>query len=182
MSPFIETFTGERFQPLTPSIDTIWIEDIAHHLSNECRFSGATAVHYSVAEHSFRVSRLLEIWGHDHDDQFWGLMHDASEAYLRDLPTPLKQHPELGDAYRRAEKRLMKAICERFSMPETQPACVDLADAVMLATEVRDLMPGRPEHWKGLMVRPDEREIIPWEPKFAEQRFLARFRELDSGR
>lgn len=182
MSPFIETFTGESFHPLNPTQGSIWIEDIAHHLSNQCRFSGATRVHYSVAEHSVRVSLLLKEWGEDEDVQFWGLMHDASEAYLVDLPTPLKQNSAIGEIYRVAEKRLMREICTRFSMNEVQPARVTLADAVLLATEVRDLMPGEPAHWEKLMVRPHGSVIVPWSQKDAEAVFLSRFHLLDGGR
>lgn len=179
-SPFIETFTGARFQPLAPVVNDVWIEDIAHALANQCRFSGHSRRHYSVAEHSIRVSMLLEEWGEDEDVQLWGLLHDASEAYLVDLPTPLKTHPAIGDGYRKAERTLMRVICARFSLPEREPERVRIADAVMLATEVRDLMPGRREHWKGLVVKPHE-EAIVWlgDP---EREFLERFRTLDGRR
>lgn len=178
MTPFIETFTGAAFTPLSPLHADIWIEDIAHALSNQCRFSGHSKEFYSVAEHCVRVSWALEAWGEDEDVQLWGLMHDASEAYLVDLPTPLKQS-EFGDAYRAAEAKLMRAICERFSLSEKQPEIVHVADAVLLATEARDLMPHKPEHWRNLMVRPLEGEIEPWAARWAEKMFLDRFRELD---
>ncbi len=181
MTPFIETFTGERFSPLAPATSSIQIEDIAHALSNQCRFSGHSREHYSVAEHSVRVSELLETWGEDEDVQFWGLMHDASEAYLVDLPTPLKQS-EFGAEYRRAEGVLMATVCERFGMVKTQPQRVHLADAVLLATEARDLMPFKKEHWVGLAVRPLDEKISPWMPKVAEFRFVERFRWLDGRR
>jgi 5'-deoxynucleotidase YfbR-like HD superfamily hydrolase len=181
MTPFIETFAGERFQPLTPTLDSIWIEDIAHALGNQCRFTGHTREFYSVAEHSVRVSWLLEEWGDDDAVQFWGLMHDASEAYLGDWSTPLKQS-DAGTEYRAAERRLMRAICDRFSMSPTEPEAVRLADAVMLATEARDLMPNKPQHWAALMVRPHHERIAAWSPKEAKQQFLYRFHDLDGRR
>lgn len=177
--PFIETYLGERFQPLAPQQSTIFIEDIAHALSNQCRFSGHTTEFYSVAEHSIRVMTLLADWGEDEDVQLWGLMHDASEAYLVDLPTPLKAHPTIGAGYSTAEKALMRAICARFSLPERMPEAVKVADAVMLATEARDLMPHKPEHWRGLVVKPDENVVVPYGPTTSKQIFLAEFRRLD---
>jgi 5'-deoxynucleotidase YfbR-like HD superfamily hydrolase len=190
-TPFIETSTGTRFQPLAPIVNDIWIEDIAHHLSNQCRFSGATRRHYSVAEHSVRVSLLLEEWGEDEDVQMWGLLHDASEAYLVDLPTPLKECPEFLEAYQKAERVLMRAICARFSLPERQPDNVKVADAVLLATEVRDLMPARREHWDKLALKPLETRITPWwapttsfedASALVERTFLQRFRNLEGRR
>ena len=182
MSAFIETFTGARLCPLAPDPETIWVEDIAHHLSNQCRFSGATSTHYSVAEHSVRVSWLLGEWGEDEGVQFAGLMHDSPEYALVDLPTPLKESPELAEAYATAERRLWRAICDRFKMPEKLPEIVKVADVVLLATEVRDLMPGRKEHWGKLVVKPMDQKIHPWHPGIAEWEFLHRFRDLDGRR
>jgi uncharacterized protein len=179
--PFIETFTGTAFRPTHPDINDIWIEDIAHALSNQCRFSGHVRDFYSVAEHSLRVSWALEDWGEDEDVQLWGLLHDASEAYLVDLPTPIK-HSELGLQYRTAEAALMRLICQRFLLAVAEPTAVRVADGVLLATEVRDLMPNRKENWSLLMLRPLEPRITPLPPKTAEALFLARFRELDGQR
>lgn len=176
--PFIETFCGERFQPLKPVIETIRIEDIAHALSNQCRFSGHTRTHYSVAEHSVRVANLVESWGHPTEVFLWALLHDASEAYLVDLPTPLKQDPVLGPAYQKAEKRLMRAICRAFDLPLREPDAVKMADAVLLATEVESLMYGRPSHWDGLVAKPLPDRIVPWGHAEAEREFLERFYEL----
>ncbi len=180
-SPFIETATGTRFHPLAPIMNDIWIEDIAHSLANICRFNGHVREFYSVAEHSIRVSWLLENWGEDEDVQFWGLMHDASEAYIGDWATPLKQS-EIGDGYLQVEHNLMRTICRRFSLTETMPEPVKVADAVMLATEARDLMPNKPEHWRGLVVKPDDEHIAAWSPKEAKQHFLERFHDLDGRR
>lgn len=176
--PFIETFTGRRFRPLAPVVDAIAIEDIAHSLSNQCRFSGHVRQFYSVAEHSVRVSRLLEDLGESIEVQLWGLLHDASEAYLVDLPTPLKSDEQIGRGYRSAERTLMAAVCQRFDLDPIEPEAVRYADAVMLATEVRDLMFGRPDHWSGLTHRPDVENIHPWGSTFSEGIFLSRFEQL----
>lgn len=174
---FIETYTGKRFRPLDPVVADICIEDIAHALSNQCRFSGHTKMHYSVAEHSVRVTWLLQVQGHDIRTQLWGLLHDASEAYLVDLPSPLKHSPEFL-SYRIAEKELMFAVCERFDLPLEEPEVVRYADAVLLATEARDLMPFRPEHWGALKVKPLPERINPWTQGQAEMTFLKEFARL----
>ena len=175
---FIETFTGRRFKPLDPSESEISIEDIAHALSNQCRFSGHCRSHYSVAEHSIRVSKLLADWGESPSIQLWGLLHDASEAYLVDIPTPLKISAAFA-AYRDAERRLQIAICQKFGLPLLMPEAVRRADAVLLATEARDLMPFRPEHWGALTEQPLPERIHPlYLPGDAKWGLLERFADL----
>ena len=171
---FIETHTGAKFEPLDPSIELIRIQDIAHALSQQCRFSGHTSVFYSVAEHSVRVSRLLEEWGADPVTVLWGLLHDASEAYLVDIPSPLKRSPAFA-SYREAEAGLMRMICARFGLPGIEPADVRRADAVLLATEARSLMPFVPDHWGGLTEAALGQDIIPWPSEFAKREFVNRF-------
>jgi uncharacterized protein len=174
----IETFSGRPFAPLAPIPAEIIIEDIAHALGNQGRFAGHSRFRYSVGEHSVRVSELLERTGHPYIVQLWGLLHDASEAYLVDLPTPLKYGTLMGVEYLKAEKALMRAICFRFALPPEEPEPVRVADAVLLATEVRDLMhPDRP-HWKGLKGRPLAERIRPWGEGVAESEFLLRYRRL----
>jgi hypothetical protein len=174
---FIETFTGRRFRPLDPVVEDIDIRDIAHALSHQCRFSGHTIAHYSVAEHSVRVRELLERRGASRVVQLWGLLHDASEAYLVDIPSPLKCTPVF-DAYREAEARLMLAICQRFELSQIEPPEVKKADGELVATEARDLMAYRPEHWIGLKEAPLPGVIKPWTSASARNEFLAAFEEL----
>lgn len=176
-APFIETFTGRRFQPLDPDVSEIDVRDIAHALSQQCRFSGHTIRPYSVAEHSVRVCELVASWGAPAWVQLWGLLHDASEAYLVDIPSPLKCTPVF-DMYRTAEKRLMDAVCRRFGLPTDEPSLVHKADGVLVATEARDLMPYRGEHWTKLTEEPLVQTIKPWHSESAEREFLAAYKEL----
>lgn len=172
---FIETFTGRRFRPLDPSASDVCIEDIAHALSQQCRFSGHTRVPYSVAEHSVRVADRLR--RHSREVRLWGLMHDASEAYLVDIPSPLKCTPAFMQ-YRIAEQALMLCVCERFGMDYAEPEAVREADAALLALEVRDLMPAKPAHWAGQLGAAVGEEIRPWSARMAEVKFLETFRSL----
>ena len=116
------TTFGIRFWPLLPNPADIRIEDIAHALSNQCRFGGHAREFYSVAEHCVRVSQNCRP-----EDALWGLLHDASEAYLSDVPAPLKELPQF-EAYRAAERSLQGTIAVRFGLSTEQPRSVTEAD------------------------------------------------------
>jgi uncharacterized protein len=108
MNTKIETYSGRWFEPLNPNPADINIGDIAHALSNQCRFSGHTSRHYSVAEHSVHVSKKLPT-----GLMLFGLLHDASEAYLVDIPAPLK-HTDAFRAYREHEQKLQDMIYTKY--------------------------------------------------------------------
>lgn len=179
MKSFIETYSGHVFDPLHPDFTLIRIEDIAHALANQCRFSGHVRFRYSVAEHSVRVSEYIST-GCSDALALWGLLHDASEAYLVDLPSPVKKawRSDIGRAYREVERALMVAVCKRFGLPVEEPEIVRDADARLLATEVRDLMHGEKPYWKKLTHQPLEGRIRPWAPDVAEFEFLRRYQAL----
>lgn len=170
-SDWIQTYSGRKVYPLHLEPADVKLEDIAHHLSMTCRFSGAVREFYSVGQHSVLVSIYCEP-----EDALAGLLHDASEAYLLDLCSPLK-HSEPFRFYRSAEARCMKAICEAFDLPTAMPASVHLADARILASEARDLMAPLHPDWRA-MPEPYHRRVVSWSPQEAEQAFLARFRAL----
>jgi 5'-deoxynucleotidase YfbR-like HD superfamily hydrolase len=175
---WLQTFSGVQFFPLSPRVEDIRIEDIAHALSNQCRFSGHVKQFYSVAEHSVRIARVLRNQGCKNEVVLWGLLHDASEAYLVDLPRPLKRTRELGDAYQKIEQNLMKAVCQRFGLPIFQPHCVSEADHRILITEKRDLLGPAPAPWseeQGVAIEPYVWKIYPWTPDQAEAAFLEAF-------
>ncbi len=190
---FIRTFTGRKFWPLNSRVEDIDVRDIAHALSLQCRWTGHTYCHYSIADHSVRVSKLCEKRALEspfenrplriqfaRDMALWGLLHDASEAYLCDLPTPLKRVPALGDPYRVFERRLMECIAARFDLGPYLPALVKGADNVLLNTEARDLMGvpcGDVEEWRVPGSRLEE-TIYPMTPEHAEAEFLRRFEAL----
>ena len=109
---WIQTYTGKCFTPLDPKPEDICAEDIAHHLSNLCRFSGAVNDFYSVAEHSVRCfwyAREVLSPGPPSPLHLAVLLHDAAEAYIIDLPRPIKMHEDLR-LYREAEERIHEAV------------------------------------------------------------------------
>ena len=169
----IITFSGISFWPLLPNPDDIRIDDIAHALSHQCRFAGHTRLFYSVAEHSVRVSLLCRP-----EHALWGLLHDASEAYLSDVPAPLKELPEF-EAYRAAERSLQRVVAQRFGLFPEQPASVTEADRNLLRVEIRDLLaPGSTIQLRERGRKDALAITAPWQPRIAKARFLSRFREL----
>jgi len=168
---WIQTYSGKRFTPLKPNPEAIVIQDIAHSLSMQCRFNGHCREFYSVAQHSVLVSYIC-----DSQDALWGLLHDASETFLADFPTPLK-HSGKFDNYSEYERQMQMAICQRFALPFEEPTSVKKADKVLLSTEARDLMVSLRDDW----FQPTEPlpfKIIPLSPKEAKELFLKRFFEL----
>ena len=133
----ILTASGRFFDPIRPDPALIVLEDIGHALGNICRFTGHCRRPYSVAEHvmlgaMFVPEEHLLAW----------LMHDASEAYLGDVSSPLKRWLGMKD-YRWSERHLQGVICGKFGVRDQHPRIVTEVDERMLATEMRDLMPER---------------------------------------
>lgn len=176
--PYIHTFYGTKFRHLSPRVEDVFIEDIAHGLSRICRYTGhVNAEMYSVAEHSVRVSYACSP-----EDAFAGLMHDASETYCNDLARPVKRLPGV-EGYRYYEKLIQKVIEEKFNLPD-EPESVQIADRRMMATEKRDLY-WRDSSWAvntGEEAVPYPDKIEPWSSTEAERRFLMRFYELSGER
>ena len=170
---WIQTYSGRRFTPTNPNPDAIVIQDIAHALSMQCRFSGHVKRFYSVAQHSVLVSYICNF-----EDALWGLMHDATEAYLIDVPRPLKRSGKF-DAYLEFEHKMQLAICKRFVLPEKEPESVKIADTILLATEARDLMSPLRSDWIQ-DVNPLPFNIDPLGPIEAKDLFMRRFFELSN--
>lgn len=176
--PYIQTVSGRRFNPLDPDPNEIDIEDIATALSHQCRFGGHCRTFYSVAQHSCLVSDLVAGTGAGRRTALWALLHDACEAYLVDLPHPLKHRSELGALYAAAETGLHEAICSRFGLPVEAPDGVKQIDRSLLAAERRELSRVA-WHWPELEgVTPLDIAIEPWLSDRARAEFLRRFEQL----
>lgn len=168
---WIQTYSGRRFNPTNPNPDAIVIQDIAHALSMQCRFTGHTKKFYSVAQHSVYVSHIC-----NEEDALWGLLHDASEAYLVDVPRPLKRSGKF-QAYLDFEAQMQEAICKRFGLPIQEPPSVKKADTKLLATEARDLMSPLHSDWVN-RTTPLPFTIEAWDHQKAKNMFMQRFYEL----
>ena len=169
---WIQTVTGKQFWPMDARPEEVDIEDIAHSLSLLCRFNGHCNQFYSVAEHSVHVSNMVSI-----ENATWGLLHDAAEAYLSDIPKPVKQELSLFNEF---EECLLGVIAERFGLPREIPAEVKQVDIQLLATEKVALMNKEPAPWSGLPEHLDPSMIQAWGPIEAKQEFIKCFQELVS--
>lgn len=179
--PYLQTVSGRWVNPFDPDPAQLDIGDIARALSNQCRFGGHCRVFYSVAQHSVHVSELIEQRAGTLEEVFAALMHDASEAYLGDMPHPIKHRSPLGAAFREAEKHLERAIHERFAIRTASPE-IKHADRALLATERRAFMVETWD-WPELAgVQPLELELAAWPPDQAEREFSRRFAELQARR
>lgn len=167
---WMATYRGHRFDFFNMSKTTLDIEDIAHALSQICRFGGHCREFYSVAQHSVYVSQLCS-----HDHKLVGLLHDATEAYIGDMVTPLKR---LVPDFQQYEASLYHVIAKQFGLPRELPQEVKDADITMLAAEARDLLNADVSTW-GLTSAPESIRIEPWPSKLAEKYFLEAFHTID---
>jgi 5'-nucleotidase len=164
------TFSGKRFYPLEPNLDDISIVDIAHGLSNVCRYGGQCKEFYSVAQHSLLVSREVPL-----EDAREGLLHDATEAYIGDVINPLKTTVPF-EFYRQVEERLEEAIAEKFELKYPWPASVKEYDLIIRHTEMRDFGSVPKEIWENEPVM--DYRIKPLPPQQAKILFLKEFSRL----
>lgn len=133
------TNSGKMINMADPDMNSICSEDIAHALSMICRATGNFRHFYSVAQHSLNCMREAQARGFSRRVCFAALLHDASEAYLCDVPTPLK---ELLPDYRRIEKKFQKEIMKKFGLyplSEEEEHLVKLVDEAMLYYEFKCL-------------------------------------------
>lgn len=180
----IQTRSGRLVDPFKLKSDDVVLEDIAHALSNICRFTGHCARHYSVAQHTVHG----DAWGFagaSKSDRMWWFVHDAAEAYLGDVAGPIKRKwPVYAEAEGRAMGVIASALGVGGQIPSQAIATVDLR---MLATERAQLMRAcKPEDnvwWNGADIHaefPYTCVIEDWHPKYAEFRFLRLWKELCS--
>ncbi|TNV05074.1 hypothetical protein FH869_01025 [Providencia rettgeri] len=169
---YISTFTGKHFNFINISADDIDINDIAQGLSNECRFAGQISQFYSVAQHSVYVSQIVPP-----EYALEALLHDASEAYCKDLPSPLKA---LLPEYKAIERRVQQVITFKWILPINLSDVVHYADLTMLATERRDLEVDGDNYWPILDGIPatDLITVSPLSPIQARAMFIYRYNQI----
>jgi hypothetical protein len=153
--PVIRTFSGIFVNVFDLTPEMICIEDIAHALSHQCRFGGHLPKFYSVAQHSVLCCMLVE-----EQHKLAALMHDASEAYLLDVPRPIKK--KLAN-YKEIEDVLMNVIAKKFGFLWPMHEQVAKADETMLLKEWEEIMLG------------NQSELICYQPSQAKANFLTKF-------
>lgn len=152
----ISVIGGSRVDPLDMRVEDVNVYHVAHSLSRQCRYGGHTGGFLSVAQHSIWVANRLKTWGHDARMQLWGLMHDASEAYIGDMVKPLKHDPSMA-AFVTAEHEIEKVIAEKFNLPYPMPDVVKEADRfvtveVEIGLRLRDTHKGEYEADRHLFI------------------------------
>ena len=177
------TAAGLTFRFDAPSPDDISFEDVASSLSKICRFTGHTKEFYSVAEHSCLVMQIVnDLMGGEapREIQVAALLHDAPEAYVNDVSTPLKRM--LPD-YRAVEHRVWAAVAQKFGIPEELPKIVKVADKLAYIIERNQLMPARAAEIDkvtgfGIDLISPELCVVPLQPKQALKLFNRQAKRL----
>lgn len=126
------TYTGKIVYPYDLKPSQISIRDISHSLARTCRYSGMMGGFYSVAQHSTLISKLVSP-----KYALTGLLHDAPEAYLRDLPRPVKLHLT---GYKDLEEKVWQVIAHKFNLPQKIPKEIKEVDRGIVKAELRDIM------------------------------------------
>lgn len=174
LSEGITLHSGKMFDYLNPGATPIDIHDLALPLSNVCRFSGHLPRFYSVAQHLVNTSLIVPA-----AFAFEALLHDRSEAFTNDIPTPLKfAFP----AFKELEIAIEEATASMFGLPLVMSAEVKLADRQMLGLEMRHIKDDHEDHevlqgieFEHLLPLVD---LSPWSPRQALANFMARYEEL----
>lgn len=181
----VQTKSGHAFDPKVGKLSAVEIEDIAHALSNLCRYSGHCRKFYSVAEHSVLVSRIIrKMWPEDTQAAWAGLLHDATEAYVGDVTTPLKI---LMPKFMEIEDNLALDIAKKFKVKWSKRTVerVKIADLIALATEARLLFEDV-RHWDTIKPYESQGEMLnkkfPLSPAAAKRYFLREFRLSKGGK
>jgi hypothetical protein len=171
----ITTYTGKYFDILNPEVYEFDINEIAVALSNLCRYTGHVNRFYSVAEHSVLVSRLVPS-----DLALTGLLHDASEAYLGDVSSPLKK---LLPEYKAIEERVERAIADYFSIPFPYPEEIKKADKRMYWNERKSVADNgiRDGLWHQEFAAARKVDAVGLPPHLARKSFLRRYKEIMKG-
>jgi len=174
---WIPTYSGRRFHLCDPQPEEICIEDIAHHLGNICRWTGAVREHWSVAQHCVLVARYLKHSGYSANVCLAGLLHDAPEAYVNDSSRAMKRLiPEL----ERIEENIRLAVFAHFHIELDDPdwqAVMDVDN--FLQTSEKIALLERHTVWPEDRCVPMTFRIVPWKPEQASREYLELFTILN---
>lgn len=176
--PWLQAHSGKAIDLLNPDPSSILIEDIAHSLARIGRYTGHTTGNsiYSVAQHSCIVAGLLP-----DELKFEGLMHDAHEAYIGDISTPVKDAIRAlgsGSGLDTLDQLWMSAIAKRFGFSEHHHPSVKHADRQALVHEVASFLAPSERPWVFDGLIQGGTYYSAWSIDTAQQYFLRMFKEL----
>jgi hypothetical protein len=172
---WMQTNSGRRYYPQDPQADEIDPHDIAHALSMLCRYGGHVDRFYSVAEHCVLMSEAVPP-----EHALQALLHDATEAYVVDVPRPVKRYLT---NYKEIEDKVWVAISNHFGVRYLLSREVTEADNGILITEREALMKNAERPWPSVdgIFTPLDVVIHGWSPAEAEERYLVRLADLTGG-
>jgi uncharacterized protein len=142
---YIHLYSGRKFWPLNPKVEDVSLDDVAHHLSQKCRYTGATIRHYSVAEHAYLLSYAVP-----EELAYAALHHDDNEAFLADIPSPVKPFIPGWAEIEKAHERVI--AIEAFGCREEDLKAVTPFDKAVIYDEAAHLLQvseGETPWWEG---------------------------------
>ena len=182
MNTKIETFSGKLFDYLAPRSLDMDAESIAHAIGNICRFTGHCRIFYSVAEHSILCALMAKDRGFNRRIQLLALIHDAHEAYVGDINTPLKLALNGNFAEIDADAFLLACVALGMTPPDAdENKIVKQIDLIALATEAYYIMPTQGRGFN-LQESPDlSRQLLYLAPLEAGNAWLDTFTQMMNG-
>ena len=180
---WIQTYSGLKFHIFHPSPEEVSLRDIAKALAQSCRFNGHTTQFYSVAEHCTIVAEaLIQIGVESPDMILQALLHDSAEAYISDIPKPVKTH--LSPEMMQIENRILSVIMSKYSLPFPIHTTIQATDVAILLVEKMTVL-SHHVYWgwedeghiinhptiNAILCSPPKIDMLP--PNEAESRFLA---------
>lgn len=177
---YMQTYIGTKFYPANPTPDTIFLEDIAHALSNICRYSGHSKYFYSVAEHCNVMAKLFPSYAG------LALFHDCAEAYMGDIPRPVKA---LLPEYRLMENKILRVVFDMAGLVLNRESLeiIEYMDNVMLSHERRsiDIMQNREDISWGPAIDSIDDGVYPfrcYDPNIVEDLYLKALKDYLRGK
>lgn len=133
---WVPTLVGPFF-PFREEPGPVSLKDVARSLAHQTRWLGRTGALYSVGQHSVLCARMARThYGASREVQFQCLVHDATEAFLGDIPSQVKR--ALPD-YRALEEKVLAYLCKIWKVKTPFDPLVKIVDERMAKTEARDL-------------------------------------------
>lgn len=176
MADYITTHSGVHFFPTNPKMEDFHIEDVAHALPLICRGNGHVKQFYSVGQHCIQCAKEAQARGYSGRMVLACLLHDASEAYMSDVPRPFKKYLK---EYAVFEEKLLSLIYEKYlgsDLSAEEQALLKQVDDDVLAYDLYYLLGEGKEEELPKLEAPLVYEVPAFET--VEREYLELFRQL----